>query len=300
MNRSGHPLSDRGRNFFQLRAPYASLREPEQFFELVKDPSPIVENVIFWPDELHGSTSKFPRAIKGKTFRNVSFTRTHITSISFYDCTFEECLFIGSQIEKCEFHNCKFIDTNTHKIDFLNVYIDPKSFENCLRPHVDQNIGTHLYQRLMNNSNDENQRSFGRSASFQFNAWKRRQWFYEFRRDFSSNPAKSINAFLFGVGRWFWGLWGAGVHLGRFMLSFACMLLTLSIFNFLLRDNLGLAKVSEFTDAVYFTVITLTTIGYGDITPSKIEGKMVMAAEGFIGFFLFALAASIVFRRIAP
>ena len=300
MTASNRPKTGRTRNFFKLQEPFDTLTKPKQFFDRINTSDGVVENLLYKPYELRGSTSRFPRKIRETEFRNVSFTRTHIESISFYGCVFNQCLFINSRIEHCEFHNCSFVDTNTHKIDFLGVYVDPNSFENCLKAKSDQNIGTHLYQRLMNNSNDENQRAFGRSASLRFNTWKRRQWFYEFKRDWRTKPGRSIHALASGLVRWFWGLWGAGVHLGRFILSFAFTILLLSSFNFVLREQLGLDAVTEIVDSIYFTVITMTTIGYGDITPSNTFGKVVMAGEGFLGFFLFALAASIVFRRIAP
>ena len=111
-----------------------------------------------------------------------------------------------------------------------------------------------------------------------FNTWKRRQWFYESRKNWKSTPKKSVRALFSGLGHWFWGLCGAGVHLGRFILAFTMMLLILSIVNFYFREPLGLKGIANFIDAFYFTVITLTTIGYGDITPSETAGRVMMAA----------------------
>jgi hypothetical protein len=277
-----------------------TVTDPLAFFKLTDHESKAVSDVLYMPELLEGSTSRYPRAVRNCTFSNVSFTRTHINSISFYDCTFKQCLFINSKIEDCEFHQCDFIDTNTHKVEFSRVYIDPRSFDKCLLASSDQNIGTHLYQRLMNNSNDENQATFGRTATFEFNVWKRRQRFYEAKRDWGKNPKKAAFATAAGIGRWFWGLSGAGVHLGRFAATFAFILLVLSTINFYLRGPLGLCEINDFQDAFYFTVITLTTIGYGDITPTSTLGRMLMAGEGLLGFFLFALAASIAFRRMGP
>jgi len=42
----------------------------------------------------------------------------------------------------------------------------------------------------------------------------------------------------------------------------------------------------DFHEYVYFIVVTFTTVGYGDISPITIEGKMVMTLIILVGFFL--------------
>ena len=293
-------MSKRTRKFFELQKPYDILEKPEKFFKLTETSDGTIEDFLYQPDELKGLTNEFPRAIKNIKFINVSFTRTHIDSIDFYNCEFRECLFINSRIENCEFHECEFIDTNTHKIDFKRVYIRPESFKNCLNPVSDQNIGVHLYQRLMYNYNTENQSEFGRQASFHFNTWKRRHSLYELKRGWRSIPRQFIYPLCTFAFHWIWGLCGAGVYLLRFICFFAFILLIVSALNFLFREHFGLGDINDFSDSIYFTVITMTTIGYGDITPVSAAGKIFVALEGFFGFFLFALAASIILRRIWP
>ena len=53
--------------------------------------------------------------------------------------------------------------------------------------------------------------------------------------------------------------------------------------------------VESFIDSLYFTVTTLTTTGYGDITPTDIPGKLTSVAIMVIGVSLFLRLAATVF-----
>lgn len=290
----------RTRDFFKLVGSCDEVKSPEDMFTLLNETDSTIRDILYRPDSLAGDPFRPRRPIRGKEFVNVSFTRTKIESVDFYDCVFRECLFVRSIIQNCEFHDCQFVDTNTHKIKFKEVYVNPDAFDECLQSTSHQNIGTHLYQRLMNNSNDENQLAFGRSAAFKLNTWKRYQLTYEAKEKWKDSKIEALRLMIGAWGRGFWGWWGAGVRLRRFSLCFTTVILLFSLFNYSQRDAMGLPKVHDFWDAFYFTVITLTTIGYGDITPTETCGKIIMALQGFVGFFLFALTASMIIRRIAP
>ena len=44
----------------------------------------------------------------------------------------------------------------------------------------------------------------------------------------------------------------------------------------------------DFGDVLYFTVVTLSTVGYGDITPTTDAGKIFIALYAFVGVILFS------------
>tara|TARA_Y100000310_G_scaffold253795_1_gene260760 strand:- start:16 stop:405 length:390 start_codon:yes stop_codon:yes gene_type:complete len=57
----------------------------------------------------------------------------------------------------------------------------------------------------------------------------------------------------------------------------------------------------RYVDSLYFTVITVTTIGYGDLTPVTDQGKIFTIFYSFLGigmaFYFFSLIGRYMFRR---
>jgi len=60
---------------------------------------------------------------------------------------------------------------------------------------------------------------------------------------------------------------------------------------------LGQSFWSRFTDSVYFSLVTFTTLGYGDIVPESTLGRILSGAEGFIGGFMMALFVLVLSKR---
>jgi len=50
----------------------------------------------------------------------------------------------------------------------------------------------------------------------------------------------------------------------------------------------------NFFDAIYWSTITLTTVGYGDYTPVTMAGKFVAVLSSLIGIVVFALPTGII------
>lgn len=60
-----------------------------------------------------------------------------------------------------------------------------------------------------------------------------------------------------------------------------------------------LAEGLSYVDSIYFTAITLTTVGYGDFAPQTDAGKIFTAAYAFIGIGIFFGFAAALFEDIA-
>ena len=53
-------------------------------------------------------------------------------------------------------------------------------------------------------------------------------------------------------------------------------------------------KIEHFFDAVYWSIITISTVGYGDVTPMTVEGKLVTLILIISGFLVIAFGTSII------
>ncbi len=61
------------------------------------------------------------------------------------------------------------------------------------------------------------------------------------------------------------------------------------IIIFSVEYTAGNKSIEDFFDAIYYTVITATTVGYGDIVPLTHIGRLLAMALGVLGIFLFSL-----------
>ena len=85
--------------------------------------------------------------------------------------------------------------------------------------------------------------------------------------------------------------------------------LVVSIIVFLLMIFVGAAAYQQieaaqrwsYVDSLYFTVITVTTIGYGDLAPQTDIGKIFTIFFSFLGigmaFYFFSLIGKYIFKK---
>lgn len=75
------------------------------------------------------------------------------------------------------------------------------------------------------------------------------------------------------------------------------LLSLLGIYVFIGSVFYHLVEKWNWLDSVYFTVITLSTVGYGDFSPQTNIGKMFTIPYIFIGIGLFVAVANSLLRR---
>ncbi len=53
-----------------------------------------------------------------------------------------------------------------------------------------------------------------------------------------------------------------------------------------------------FLNALYYTVVTMTTLGFGDIVPKTWDGKLMLIIQCLISYVMFALVVGIITRGV--
>jgi voltage-gated potassium channel len=75
------------------------------------------------------------------------------------------------------------------------------------------------------------------------------------------------------------------------MLMFLVLLLACAI-------AVTIAEGMSFGDSMYFVLITATTVGYGDIVPTTMWGRVVSLVAGVLGLLVFGLIVAINTRAV--
>jgi hypothetical protein len=70
-----------------------------------------------------------------------------------------------------------------------------------------------------------------------------------------------------------------------------------NIVNLALKGFLKNSSIRNFPDSFYFSLITFTTLGYGDFRPLEGIGRILAGSEAFIGAFMMALFVYTFARR---
>ena len=84
-----------------------------------------------------------------------------------------------------------------------------------------------------------------------------------------------------------------------FFVNFVFAALYLACGEGALAGALGVTLLDRYTDAFFFSVQTLATIGYGKITPEGIPANILVTLEAIIGLFGLALASGLMFSRFS-
>ena len=59
------------------------------------------------------------------------------------------------------------------------------------------------------------------------------------------------------------------------------------------------SRLAEYPDALWWGVVTVTTVGYGDITPETVGGRIIAALLMIVGIGLFSFVTANVAARFA-
>lgn len=65
----------------------------------------------------------------------------------------------------------------------------------------------------------------------------------------------------------------------------------------LVTDGKSIKYYLSFPEAIYFSIVTWTTLGYGDLKPLKYV-KYIAAIEAFLGYFFMAIFIALIFKKL--
>ena len=66
-----------------------------------------------------------------------------------------------------------------------------------------------------------------------------------------------------------------------------------------LKGAAGTSTAERLLDGFFFSVHTLTTVGFGHVSPSSYAANLVATVELFLGFLMFAIVTGLVFARFS-
>lgn len=282
-------------DFFKLNSPFSTFSTEHQLTSLLKNSNDL-RNVLFGAPTL--APNRPDNRFIGKSFTNVSFSKTKISGVEFRSCKFEDCLFIGTHFIDCEFHDCTFVGCNPHKVVFENTYVDPAMFEGLLNPIAHSNIGMHLFQQLYENSMAMRQREFANVAEFNRSKWRRYVLNYKYpgqkkfdRKYIRSWLANYLSYIIagYGIRIRFLAVWALIVGAGSLAVNFTFW----DTLRFVGRD--GPLKRRDFVEVFYYTFTI--PVGVGDLTPTSDAGMLIFAGEAASGLVIVSFFVTWLVKR---
>ncbi len=279
-------------NKFTIAGNPTSVDSYRDFFALEK--GKLYENILFFPDIFNETPENILKQ-KEIIYRNVSFKDTTFTNVSFVYCTFDGCLLLSSKFIDCEFIDCKFINTNTNKARFTKTLIDPKYFTNNFDLKNDTNIAADLYHELYKNLSNERQPDRAKESLYLMHRAENAHLSSQLQR-------KRITTYTFFIKK-IWHFFnflttGYGLKLYRVLLTLFFVVGLFSYINYTFNELFFEPDmITTYTDSLYFTLVTLTTVGYGDISPCTQIGKIAITIQVMIGIIVISLFLSSISSR---
>jgi uncharacterized protein YjbI with pentapeptide repeats len=190
--------------------------------------------------------------------KSAKFHRAHLQNVAFIDCTWPDNYVIYEEI------HMEDEDINLPFSELETIYRDLKQ---NMQNHGDYTTAGEFYYREM-----EMRRKGSKTK-------RKRMWFeiYRFLAGYGEKPERTILSSLFTI------------------ILFALLYWVLGCLDYC-KENIG--NLEEIIYTLYFSFVTFTTLGLGDIKPLTHLGRALICCEAVIGAFLIALFVVVFARKM--
>jgi len=273
-----------------------------------KEENDTFSKLLYFPKELV-STIDNKLKFENKIFKEISFKDTTLDYVTFINCTFEKCLFLDTKFINCSFKNCKFTDCNTSGSKWeKKTEITPAQFKDNFNYIDDANIAKRFYSELINLYQNNHYIDYEKDAKYYYLKSINNLIHYRYKKKEIKRKEyywKKITSWIFD------SISGYGVYKSKLLKVLFYYLAAITLINYFLQAEVFnkaldmtftelILNITNFNndntfcydliDSLYFSFITITTIGYGDISPVTTIGQFIIIMQSIGGILLIALS----------
>jgi hypothetical protein len=231
---------------------------------------------------------------------------------------FRECYLPHARFERVDLTGTEFIDCNLREASFDCSNLDYVVFRNCdldydsilLNLPKRANLRWRLLRLLRLNASAEGDMPRSNQLLLQELAASRMHERAKFMADSDYyrkryNFRDRLSAFAAWYGHYVQLLvWGYGLKPYRLLTNGLLVILAVAILTWLSQTTIYVPRGPSprglgFGEALYTSIVTFTTLGYGDFTPAEVFGRVIYAMESLFGALFIGLLAATAYRRIA-
>jgi Ion channel len=181
-----------------------------------------------------------------------------------------------------------------YKAKLTECLIDPAQFRENFDLETDSNIAIGWFHAMYRNSVATSQPTYARESLYLMRVAERSQILHDIKKckNRTTNSSKYLmslaHACVSGYGQKTW----------RILATFATLSVAAATINYIFREEIFDGGQMSLLDSIYFTCITISTVGFGDVTPKTEIGKLAISFQALLGPLFFTMALTEIAGRI--
>ncbi|RYE85923.1 MAG: hypothetical protein EOO75_16385, partial [Myxococcales bacterium] len=243
------------------------------------------------------SARLFDVNLKGARFESCLLGLSRFESVYLRDVVFVDCDLYGTDFERCHLHGLRLQGTSLKFCTFTGCEIDVAAFAGGLLEERKGRwaLARDIYRALRLNLNAAGDERGSSWAIYRESVMQRRHLRSQGRW------AAWLFSLLVDL------LWGYGQRPSRLFFFSLLFIAASAVIYFVTGIRLGDRCVDgpalsswarHFGECLYFSFVTFTTVGYGDIVPCSGASRAMAAAEAFSGVFIMSLFVTANVRKL--